>query len=570
MVSVAKSERLLAYLSMEIALASDIPTYSGGLGVLAGDTLRSMADLEIPAVAVTLSYSTGYFYQLIDKDGHQNEREIWWEFSSEFEKEPVTIKVPLKGGNIRVGAWRYDVVGQTGHVVPVYLLDSDVEGNEPWQRQVTHVLYDATPFQRLVQEIILGMGGVELLERLGYVNVRTYHVNEGHAALLAISLLDKFDGDLEEVRKRLVFTTHTPVEAGHDKYSRHDLQEALGRQLPGEWLSLGGEGDFNLTLLALNASRWANAVSQKHRDTASKMFPRHQLDAVTNGVHVPYWTCEPIANLFDRFLPGWRMKPSVLAKATDLDSEDLWRAHQKAKLALLDYEKSHSWVLLDKKLLTIGFARRVTHYKRPLLVFQDLERLARICRKKVQLIFAGKAHPKDAEGKRAIKKLNDFSDYLWNSYRVRVAFLENYDVDLAKLMVSGVDLWLNNPIRYLEASGTSGMKAALNGVLNLSILDGWWIEGHEFEPLAGWAVGPRPDDPDAEVVNWNREAGDIYEVLENEAIPIFFHNWQKWADRMKHAIRLGAYFNTHRMVEEYAMRAWKLEKQPRWRFVEPD
>ncbi len=576
MTEINKGDRQLAYFTMEVALQPDIPTYSGGLGVLAGDTLRSMADLEIPAVAISLSYSTGYFYQVIDPSGYQTEREIRWEFSSEFDKVPVTISLPLQDKQFYVSAWQYNVIGQTGHVIPVYLLDTNISSNEPWQRQFTHVLYDATPFQRLVQEMILGMGGVKLLEALGYKNMKTYHMNEGHAAFLSLQLLqDHEEGPREEnleklwaeIRNKIIFTTHTPVPAGHDKFSYDIFNDSFRDRVPENIKKLAGENQVNMTLLALNTSRWSNAVSQKHGEVTREMFPDHNIDAITNGVHSAFWTCEPIQAVFDKYLPGWRMKPALLAKALQIDNDDLWRAHQKAKRTLLDYEKSHSWVLLDKNLLTIGFARRVTNYKRHLLIFQDMERLARICRKKVQFIFAGKAHPRDSDGKNIIKRIHDISDNLWESYGVRVVFLENYDMDLSRTMTSGVDIWMNTPIRYLEASGTSGMKAAHNGVLNLSVLDGWWIEGYEFEPLAGWPIGPKPDDFDAnEPANWNNEAGDIYEALENEAIPIYFHNWQKWTERMKHAIRLGSYFNTHRMVEEYALRGWKLTRQPRWRY----
>ncbi|MHA1731003.1 MAG: alpha-glucan family phosphorylase, partial [Promethearchaeota archaeon] len=448
MTEVKKNERQLAYFSMEIALEPDIPTYSGGLGVLAGDTLRSMADLEIPAVAITLSYSTGYFYQVIDPSGYQTEREIRWEFSSEFDKVPVTITLPLQDGKFHVGAWRYDVVGQTGHVVPVYLLDTNIDSNEPWQRQFTHVLYDATPFQRFVQEMILGMGGVELLKALGYKNVKTYHMNEGHAALLSLQLLGDGLASAEEaerkwsqVKEKVIFTTHTPVPAGHDKFDYDLVNDVFRERVPPNIRDLAGEKKMNMTVLALNASRWANAVSQKHGEVTREMFPdQPHIDAITNGVHSNTWTCDPIQALFDKYLPGWRMRPRLLSKALEIDSDDLLRAHQKAKRNLLDYEKSHSWVLLDKKLLTIGFARRVTGYKRHMLVFRDPERLARICRKKVQFIFAGKAHPRDNEGKNTIKKIHEVSDYLWESYGVRVVFLENYDMDLSKLMTSGVDI----------------------------------------------------------------------------------------------------------------------------------
>ena len=555
--------RKIAYFSMEIALESDIPTYSGGLGVLAGDTLRSAADLEIPMVAVTLCYDKGYFFQEV-LQGRQIERELQWEFSSEFERMPNIIELEIQEKTFKVGAWLYRMKGETGFEIPVILLDSNIEGNELWQKNFTHILYDATPFQRAVQEMILGMGGCKMLDSLGYFGIETHHMNEGHAAFLIFQLLKKYKGDLEKVKQACIFTTHTPVPAGHDHFNYELIQDIFRDRLPSNYKELGGEFDLNMSLLALNGSRYCNGVAQKHGVVSRKMFPGYEIDAITNGIHNRFWINPHLKNLLDERIPRWSMDYNQLQNIWDVGNHELWKTHQEAKLELMDYEKSHSWVLLNEDILTIGFARRITEYKRPTLIFDDVERLGKICKKRVQFIFAGKSHPRDEQGKGYIKKISDMSDYLYDSYNIGLVFLGAYDMDLASLLVGGVDVWLNNPRRYMEASGTSGMKASLNGVLNLSVLDGWWIEGYAQDPMAGWAIGPPPSDPKATEYPDSYDANDLYTKLEREIIPLYYNNREGWSERMKHAIRLASFFNTHRMVEEYAERAWQLKPQPRW------
>ncbi len=559
------SMRRIAYFSMEIGAHSDIPTYSGGLGVLAGDTIRSAADLEIPMVAITLCYDKGYFFQIINADGYQAEHEIRWDFSDAFELLPKVIEVEIQGKKVKVGAWKYEVHGESGWTIPVYLLDTDIEGNEQWQRNFTHVLYDSTPFQRAVQEIILGVGGAKLLDALGYTNLTTYHMNEGHAAFLTLYLHRKFKGNIKKVKEKCVFTTHTPVPAGHDHFDYNLVNDVLRDHVPKDIKKFAGENDLNMTMLALSMSRYINGVSQKHGEVSRKMFPDVDIDYITNGIHTRYWTNPHLTKLFDTFETDEMPRAaSFFEKVWKVDPDDLWRSHYKAKFDLLDFEKSNHYVLMDQNILTIGFARRFTGYKRATLVFSDLERLAKISQKKIQFLFAGKAHPRDEHGKSLIKQINDHSEYLWNSYRIKVAFLENYDMDLSKLMISGCDVWLNNPIRYREASGTSGMKASTNGVLNLSILDGWWIEGHKMDPLAGWAIGVSPGEPGCDTNDDALEASNIYSILEKEVVPLYYKKRQEWINRMRHAIALGSYFNTHRMVREYADKAYKLVEQPRW------
>lgn len=560
----------VAYISMEIGMDSNIPTYSGGLGVLAGDTVRSAADLEIPMVGICLCYSSGYFYQLFNEKGEQKEKEIEWSFFYEFDKVEKPIKMKLEDREIKVSAWLYKVIGQSGHVIPIYLLTTEVEGNEDWMQRLTGSLYDSTSkWNRIAQEMILGIGGVKLLKLLGYNNIKTYHINEGHGAFSTIELYKNLDENLEKVKEKVAFTTHTPVPAGHDRF-RHDLVEKVFKdRFPKKLLHLGSQkGELNMTLLAMNCSRYINAVAQKHGETTREMFPNYEIDAITNGIHLPFWVSKPIQRIFDRKWPNWKSKPNVLSNAIEIDDLELFDAHIENKFNLINYQKGHSWNLLDEELITIGFARRFATYKRAILIFYDLDRLGKICKGEVQLIFAGKAHPKDEAGKDYIKKIFEAGEYLYDNYGVKVVLMENYNMDLAHMLVSGVDMWLNCPERYREASGTSGMKAALNGVLNFSVLDGWWIEGFRKQPDAGWAIGKFPEDyeEDEKLNDWERDANEIYEILENEIIPTYM-NHDEWLYKCKNAISLAAYFNTHRMVNEYAEKAYNLKKQKPWKYI---
>jgi starch phosphorylase len=561
-----KKNQEIAYFSMEIALESILPIYSGGLGILAGDALRSAADMGIPMIAVTLVYDAGYFYQQIGPNGEQIEKEMKWDFSDDFERLEQQVILELQDKSIKVEAWKYEIIGRNGHKIPVILLDTDLKLNEPWQRKLTHMLYDANPFQRIAQEMILGICGFRMLEKLGYNKIKTYHLNEGHAAFLIFDLLKKYK-TLTEVKKHCVFTTHTPVRAGLEEFEYNLVYDVFRNRLPEQIHEFGGKNALNMTILALNGSGYTNAVSKKHNEVSKKMFPGFEINYITNGVHLGYWLSPYMRDFFNNELSrDWHHNFRLFENALNLDNYELWRAHSKAKRLLIEYENSHSWVLFDKNLLTIGFARRMAEYKRPLLIFSDLERLAKIIENKAQLIFAGKAHPADMQSKSYVKKIYDYSDYLWNSYGIGVVFLENYEISLAKLLVGGVDLWLNNPRRYLEASGTSGMKASINGVLNLSTLDGWWIEGYYMsDKKAGWAIGPEPSDPKALTADDSFDAEDLYFKLEKEIIPLFYNNKREWQERMKYAIKLSAYFNTNRMMEEYALKSYKLEKQPVWK-----
>jgi len=559
-------ERRVAYFSMEIALDSDIPTYSGGLGILAGDILRSAADLEVPVIGVTLVYNNGYFYQMLDFEGVQRECNIQWDYSTELEKTDRVIKLDINGRTVNVGVWRFDLVGHTGHVVPVYLLDTNVEGNDDEQRSYTRLLYDATPYQRIIQERILGVGGVKMLRELGYDDLRVFHMNEGHSAFLSLELLRESGGDEKKVRRSCVFTTHTPVWAGHDVFDFPMVKQIFGAEFPEEVCpGVVEDGRLNMTRLALKFSGYVNAVSRKHGKVTREMFPQEDIDHITNGIHVLTWLHPKLRELYKKYLQNINHDPSVLAAANNISSTALALAHERIKMELLDYEKSHSWVLLEKNVLTIGFARRITGYKRPTLFLHDIDRLGRICQDRAQIVMAGKTHPMDHQGKELIKHIFWASKYLWEKYRVVLVFLNNYDIDLAQLLVSGVDLWLNTPRRYMEASGTSGMKAAINAVPNLSILDGWWIEGYErSRGAAGWAIGPGPEEAGAIHRSDEEDANDIYDKLENIIIPMYYDDRNAWIDMMKRSITLGAHFNTDRVVMEYAKKAWRLRPYKRW------
>lgn len=565
-----KNNTQVAYISMEIAVDSNIPTYSGGLGVLSGDTVRSAADLELPVVGLCLCYSSGYFYQFFNEFGDQKEKAISWNFFYEFEKVDKPIKIKIEDKEVLVSAWLYRVIGQSGHVLPIYLLTTDIEGNEDWMKEMTGSLYDSTSrWNRIVQEMILGIGGVKLLNSLGYNNIKTYHLNEGHGSFSIVELYNMFKSDLDKVREKVVFTTHTPVPAGHDRFNQDLVNKVFKDRMPTEIRKIANDnGQFNMTYLGMGLSRYRNGVAKKHGDISRKMFPQYEVDSITNGIHLPFWVSKPFKRIFDKKWPNWKAKPMLLQNAIELDDLEIFDAHIENKFNLISYQKGHSWNLLDEELITIGFARRFATYKRATLIFHDIERLGKICQDKIQFIFAGKAHPKDTMGKEFIKKIHESGDYLYDNYGVKIVMLENYNMDLAHLMVSGCDVWLNTPERYREASGTSGMKASLNGVLNFSVQDGWWLEGYRMNPMAGWAIGPNDSNPDDPGVSnsWEIDSNAIYETLENDIIPTYL-NHDEWLFKSKNAISLAAFFNTDRMMIEYARKAYKLKKQPPWKFI---
>lgn len=556
--------RPVAYLSMEICLEETIPTYSGGLGVLAGDSLRSAADLGLPVCAVTLAHRKGYFTQRLDVQGNQSELPATWKPEERLVALDARIVVQVAGRDVYVRAWRYDIVGVTGHVVPVYLLDTDLPANSEWDRALTDTLYGGDSHYRLCQEVVLGIGGAEMLRALGFPATGTYHLNEGHSALLSLALLRHRlegrpaallgDDDVAAVRSRCVFTTHTPVPAGHDRFSLPQARHILGDELVGLLAAIGeAEPELNMTTLALRCSRWTNGVALRHGEVSRAMFPGHEIAAITNGVHATTWTSPAIQAMLDAHVPLWRRDNAYLRHAAAIPLDEVARAHAKSKDDLLGTLRGTTGVALDPDAFTIGFARRAATYKQADLLFHEVDWLRVIARRAgpIQVLFAGKAHPADREGRQIIRNVFDSAVALGGD--VRVVWLENYEMELGRLLTAGVDLWLNTPRRPMEASGTSGMKAALNGVPSLSVLDGWWVEGH-VEGVTGWSIGEPGDytPPDRE-----REARDLYAKLEHVILPLFYRQPSQWRTVMRNAIALnGSYFNTQRMVGQYARNAY--------------
>lgn len=546
----------ICYASMEIALDKDIHTYSGGLGVLAGDTLKSCADLHVPVVATTLIYRKGYFKQVVDYGWQREEEEPWDidEYTIKLEEFKDTIEI--QGRVVTVIPYVGLIVGHQQGTVPVIMLDTDTEENDPQDRNITSRLYGGDHVMRLKQEAILGIAGKRILRKLGCKNLHTYHMNEGHAAFAPmedVRYLSKyyrfFKPAIQDlVKAKHVFTTHTPVPAGHDRFEYPLMKEVLGENFAWEHMELGGHEECNMTRLALNLSRYANGVAKKHGEVSRKMFPGYNIDAITNGVHLNTWMCRNIQAVVDHYLPSWRYEPSILKHVYRvLPPQKLAEAHAKSKEALINFIQEETGVQLDKNKFTIGFARRFATYKRADLIFSDIEKLREIGRGKVQLIFAGEAHPNDEAGKKIISRIHEMAAKLGQD--ITVVFIPDYGMHVSQYMVSGCDLWLNNPIPPKEASGTSGMKAAANGVPNLSTLDGWWIEGITLNPWAGWIIEHRDDDKDHE---------RLYDVL-GHILRVYYEHPKRWHEHMVAALSLAHYFNTHRMVHEYLDKAWNLK-----------
>ena len=543
----------IAYFSMEVGLTSEIPTYAGGLGTLAGDAIRSSADLKLPLVGVTLISKRNYFTQKLDANGRQSEQQREWNPEKLLVLLPNEVYVQIEGRSVKVKAWLYKYKSVTGGVVPVIFLDTDHEGNTPEDREITFYLYGGNERYRLKQEAILGFGGVRMLDALGF-RIRKYHMNEGHSSFLSVELLRKFGMDAEKVRELCVFTTHTPVDAGHDKFNYGLVNEVLETVDLEPLKKYGGEEILNMTCLALNLSNYVNGVAKRHQEISSKMFAGYEIHAVTNGVHSFTWTGESYRKVYDKYLPGWAIEPELLAKVDIIPDCDIWAAHEEQKQDLIDYANLATDSSLSSDVFTLGFARRATEYKRPTLLFSNLERLRTISQKgKLQAIFAGKAHPRDEGGKKLIEQIYSFGNQLKGD--VEIVYLEDYNMDIAAKMVGGVDVWLNTPLRPMEASGTSGMKAAHNGVINFSVLDGWWAEGW-IENLTGWAIGPHSAESDNEETTL-KEAEDLYNKLEYVITPMFYDRRDEWVKMMKNSIgKIAYYFNSHRMMRRYVIDAY--------------
>jgi starch phosphorylase len=509
---------------MEYGLHESFPIYSGGLGILAGDFIKAARDLQLPMVAVGLLWARGYCVQRIGADGRPYE-EFPGFTADHLEDTGVRVRVRVRGTEVQCRVW---VTEKFGHI-KLFLIDP-IRHEDRW---ITHRLYEAGTDTRIAQEMLLGIGGVRALSWLGYP-IATCHFNEGHAVFAGIEMIAEymesgmqFPQAWESVRKKIVFTTHTPVRAGNEEHSIKDLRR-MGAclQLSGSEMRAIGGDPFNMTVAGLRLSRAANAVAQLHGETARVMWagvtnaPR--IGAITNGVHRPTW-----------------QHPEI--RAAGSDPEKIWAAHQKAKQALIDEVESRHGVELEKDALLIGFARRAASYKRSDLILRDEARLAKLLENEhVRVLFAGKAHPDDATGRNIVARLVQGA----RKHPGKVFFLENYDMALGRLLTSGCDVWLNNPIRPLEASGTSGMKAAMNGVLNVSILDGWWPEGCD-DGVNGFAIGKGEPGDDV------RDLEALYDTLENRVLPA----WKKpaeWRKMMAASIEMGTTgFSAERMIREY-------------------
>jgi starch phosphorylase len=542
---------------MEIALDSHIPTYSGGLGVLAADTLRSAADRGVSMVGVSLAHRCGYFFQRIGPAGEQLEEPVQWSPDDWLVPVEAQCDVELQGRRVGIRAWRHTIVGATGSVVPVYLLDTDLPENDAADRRLTDRLYGGDQRYRLCQEVVLGIGGVRLLRALGYTDISRFHMNEGHSSLLALELLREQTRTTPELRdaavavsSRCVFTTHTPVPAGQDQFPRELADRVLDGEAVDRLTELGCCGEtLNMTLVALHLSRYVNGVTRRHGEISRSMFPGYPIGSITNGVHSVTWTAAPFQALYDRAVPNWRTDPHCLRYLANVALEDVRRAHAQAKWRLVQEVNERTNAGFDKDVLTLGFARRATAYKRPTLLFDDPRRLGEVASKcgGLQIVLAGKAHPGDADGRSLVQALTRVARD--GVPGVRIAFLPNYDVAAAQLLTAGVDVWLNTPRPPLEASGTSGMKAAHNGVPSVSTFDGWWIEGC-VDGVTGWGIGPR--DSEAAAARTDAEdAAELYRVLEERVAPAYA-NPAAWDQIMRSTIAVNAsFFNTHRMIDEY-------------------
>jgi len=592
----------IAYFSAEYGLHHSLPFYAGGLGFLAGDYIKECSDLGVPMVAVGFMYPEGYLLQKIRMDGWQEDvEEVLDRDAAPIERvldekgEQLVVRVPFMEPPIYVAVWKVDV-GR----IPLYLMDTDIEKNDPWNRGISARLYIGDIEQRLRQEMVLGIGGIAVLNTLG-IKHSVIHLNEGHSAFAILERIRdriedgmKFEDAVEKVRATTVFTTHTPVPAGHDIFPFDLMDKYFSHCYPflgltrEAFLQMGidpkepGAG-FNVTAFSLRLSNYPNSVSKKHGEVTRRMWQhlwpdRKEEDvpiySITNGIHVPTWVEPKIELLFNKYLgPNWledHDNPVVWELIDEIPDKELWQIHYWLKIKLINFireQARRSWiqnrvnpinvitggVLLDTTTLTIGFARRFTSYKRPDLIFRNFDRLRKILNNRwqpLQIIFSGKAHPADDDGKRILQKIFNLTHD--PALGGRIAFVENYDEQLAQYMVHGVDLWLNNPMPPLEACGTSGMKASLNGVPQMSILDGWWIEG--FNGKNGWAFEGNGDDQDAEA---------IYNLLENEVIPLFYKVDEfgiptGWVKVMKEAVKsTAALFSARRMAKEYILKFYQ-------------
>ncbi len=549
---------MLALFVMEVGLEG-IPTYAGGLGTLMGDVIHTFADLNIPITCVTLLYKKGYVRQRINQMGEQVDLFEEWDYKRELERLDVNVEVELFGRKQRIAVWQKLIRDHKD--VKIFFLDADVEGNDPEVRKASERLYTEDLRIRLIQEAVLGIGGYRLLEKLG-IDVSLYHINESHSALLLLELLNRLR-DKEEVRKRVIFSTHTALPVGHDRFPLDLVKACLT-----EYKDLerhAEKGTFDLTHLAVHYASLINAVSLKHKFMTERFFLSRKVDYITNGVYHKRWVCEEMAKLFDTYLPGWDKNPYLLISVYNIPSDLLLEAHRRAKERLINFVNKRYNANFSYEAFTLCVARRMTAYKRVNLLFKDTDKLIRIAQSRglFQVIFAGKAHPADNVGKEMIRDIHSKMRYIRSKTEdLRVAFIEDYDIETVKLLVAGCDVWLNNPKRPYEACGTSGMKAGMNGVLNFSVWDGWWLEGG-IEGVNGWGIGPKPHWTDLSESNDDEDLQDIYGKLSYLILPLYYKNKDEWVRMMKASIAtIGSYFNTYRMVSDYISKVYT--KGLRW------
>lgn len=542
-------QKNIAYFSMEFAFHSDMPNYAGGLGVLAADMMKSCADLNIPAVGVTL------FYHRSDSSAYA------FPIGTYLKNTGKTITVKIEHRYVKIAIWKMELIGEDGGIVPILFLSANLKENEEWDRNLTKHLYAPDEYTRISQEAILGIGGVRALEELGYT-IDHYHMNEGHSSLLTLELLNRFNGDILKVKKISTFTTHTPVKAGFDRFNLSMVKQVLTDFLPNDISDFMINEKFGMAKVGFSLSKAINSVSKKHQQVCVEMFPKFDFLNITNGIHMPSWIGTEMKILLDKYLPGWTKNPEILLDAPyTLPKNELFIAHMKQKEKLCTWINSHYEFFafndvsendhFDSKTLTVSFARRYVPYKRHELIFQDIEKLLKIGNGKLQLIFAGHCNQDDNYCNSVRESIYKHAVSLRG--KIKIVVISNYNLKIARKLVTGSDIWLNTPVPPREASGTSGMKAALNGVLNLSVADGWWIEGYDMFPYAGWSfLGTESQHGD--YLNHD----DSYELLIKleDAIYQYYNHPNHWHKRMSYAIALLSKFNTHRTITEYQKTLW--------------
>ncbi len=549
----------VAFFSLEIGLTTTMPNYAGGLGILAGDMLKSAADLNLNVVGVSLLYSKGIFQQAINSKGEQTEFYLDWQPKELLKLRPEHWYLKIDNRPVKVQIWEYHLSRADGQHNPIYFLDTNCPENHPEDRLITSELYPSDEIVWLKQQIVLGLGGVQALQILGYPWFDVYHLNESHDMFVLVELRKQL-GSWEKVKAKSVITVHTPLPGAHKIVKLNQIKKFLGpdyEEVFEDEFFLNSE--FNQTEFAIHFSKYANGVAIKHGITTQQTYPQYTIEAVTNGIHPKTWTNPYLQEILNQYIPDWAINPANLRLANRIPANLILEAHKKAKIDLIEFIAKITGEVLDAHVFTIAFARRKVPYKRANLIFSNLNKLNQIAEDNggLQLVFSGKAWPTDMQGKQILKDLFDIKKQL--SKAVKLVFIPNYNITVASKLVAGVDLWLNTPLIPWEASGTSGMKANLNGIPNFSVLDGWWLEGW-LEGVTGWAIGD-------ESGNLDKELTDLYEKLEKLILPTY-HNKSQWVQIMINCIAInGSYFNTHRVMLDYLTKAYSKTLQENYYLV---